>query len=49
LPSIQVEQVQKAEVAEPRGDIPQLEEAGSAADADIPMVEQADGDIPQAD
>lgn len=49
LPSIQVQQVQKTEAAEPRGDIPQLEEVAPAGGSDIPAGEQAGGDIPQAD
>ena len=49
LPSIQVQQVQESVAAEPRGDIPQLEEVAPAAASDIPAGEQAGGDIPQAD
>ena len=45
LPSIQVQQVQNSEAVQ--GDIPQLVE--SAAGSDIPVEEQAGGDIPQAD
>lgn len=50
LPSIQVQQAQKTEVARPaQGDIPQLEEVRAAEGSDLQVGEQAGGDIPQAD